>query len=200
MLNTDKSRDSGFLSLSPVPSMITPIKWFVSLIGSVIAINAISLNKYICLSIILWGMWGDSVLSLMPCGFEAPRMGFFVGEIPHKKWGGVKASNQANKTVPHKKCGELPTRLNAASLVSRGFAAYLPNSPRFTDIGTYMFLMLTHNQRSMMMFCSLEWVSKADQQGSRYFQQLCPLRVIRAALFLSFCVSIGLNYSSLVLI
>jgi hypothetical protein len=178
MLNTDKSRDSGFLSLSPVPSMITPIKCFVSLIGSVIAINAISLNKYISISIFLCGMWGDSVLSLMSCGFEAPHRRFFVGEIPHKKWGGEKSPNHDNKAVPHKKRGELPARLTAASLGSRGFAAYLPNSPRFTDTYTDIF-----------------YSYQKPLSGS--FQQPCLLRVIRTSHFLSFCVSIGLDYMSL---
>jgi hypothetical protein len=168
MLNTDKSRDSGFMPLSPAPSMTTPIRWLGPLIGATIAFNAISLNKYLCSYIFLWGMWGDSVLSLIQRGFTAPHRRFFVGEIPHKKWGGEKASNQASKTVPHKKRGELPARLITVSLAGRGFAAYLPNSPRFTTVGTYIFLILTDNETAMMMFCSIELVIKAAGPSSNY--------------------------------
>jgi len=142
MLSTDKSRDSGFLSVSPAPSMVTPIKWFGSLVGPGIGYNAIELNKYISLTIFLWGMWGDIDISLMHRGFMAPHVRFFIGEIPHKKWGGEKAENQANKTVPHKKRGELPATAKAESLVVRGFAAYLPNSPHFTDTYAYIFLVM----------------------------------------------------------
>ncbi|MGZ5054828.1 MAG: hypothetical protein ACXWAT_07790 [Methylobacter sp.] len=119
--------------------MTTPIKWFGPLIGPGIAFNAMSPSKYLYLYIFLWGMWGDSVLSLIQRGFAAPHMLLFVGEIPHKKGGGEKAANQINKTVPHKKCGELPTEAKAASLARRGLEDYLPNSPHFTDTYTYVF-------------------------------------------------------------
>jgi hypothetical protein len=141
MLSTDKSRDSGFLSFPPAPSMVTPIKWFGSLVGSGIGYNAIELNKYISLSVFLWGMWGDIDISLMQRGFTTPHVRFYIGEIPHKKWGGEKSENQANKTVPHKKRGELPATAKDESLVSCGFSAYLPNSPRFTDTYAYIFLV-----------------------------------------------------------
>ncbi|MGZ5052686.1 MAG: hypothetical protein ACXWAS_16675, partial [Methylobacter sp.] len=132
MLNTNNSQATGFNSIYPVPFMETPSEWFGSLIGSAIAIKARVLSKYLSLSIFLWGMWGDIVVSLIPRGFDAPHMPLFVGEIPHKKWGAQKPSNPAKKAVPHKLCGELPTAEIAASLASRGFSTYLPNSPHFT--------------------------------------------------------------------
>lgn len=136
----NNSRDTGFKSIYPVPSLETPNEWLGPLIGSVIAFKAWCLSKYIYLYIFLWGVWGDICLSLMPRGFTAPHMRLFVGEIPHKKWGGEKASNPVEKTVPHKKCGELPTAAIAESLAGRGFADYLPNSPRFTTTYTTIFL------------------------------------------------------------
>jgi hypothetical protein len=143
MLKAIHNLNYGFMPLYPVPSMITPIKWFGCLIGPGIAFNTIGLNKYIRLYIFLWGIWGDIVISLIHRGFTAPHMCFFIGEIPHKKWGAEKASNQASKTVPHKKCGELPAKLIAVSLAVRGFASYLPNSPRFKNTYAHVFLMMT---------------------------------------------------------
>jgi hypothetical protein len=139
MLKAIRIRNDDFMSLYPVPSMITPFKWFGLLIGSGIAFNAIGLNKYISLPIFLWGMWGDRVISLMQRGFSAPHSRFFVGEIPHKKWGAEKLQNQANKSVPHKKRGELPTATTAASPDSRSLGACLPNSPHFTNTYAYIF-------------------------------------------------------------
>jgi hypothetical protein len=161
MLNIHNSRDTGFNSIYPVPFMETPNEWLGPRIGSAIAFNTWGLSIYIYLSIFLWGMWGDSALSLIQRGFEAPHMDFFVGEIPHKKWGAGKSFNSTKKTVPHKKCGELPTETNAVSLASRGFASYLPNSPRFTTTYTYIFY-----------YCLKTGPSKP-----------CPDRVIRAPFF-----------------
>lgn len=175
MLKAIRSLNYGFMPLYPAPYITTPIKWFGSLIGPVIHVNAIGLNKYISISIFLWGMWGDRVLSLMQRGFTAPHRCFFIGEIPHKKWGGEKAPNQTNKTVPHKICGELPTTANATSLDSRGFGGYLPNSPRFITTHTYILLVPQHRACGSL-------------------RQRAPVRVIRTPLFLSFCVSIGLDY------
>jgi hypothetical protein len=145
MLKAIRIRNDGFMPLYPVPSMTTPFKWFGPLIGSGIAFNTIGLNKYIGLSNFLWGMWGDRVLSLMQRGIAAPHKRYFVGEIPHKKWGAETLQNQSNKSVPHKKCGELPTEETTVSLASRGFAAYLPNSPHFTDTCAYIFLHVSNS-------------------------------------------------------
>jgi hypothetical protein len=148
MLKAICSLNYGFMSIYPVPSMITPIKWFRLLIGPGIHVNAIGLNKYIGISIILWGVWGDRVLSLMQRDLTAPHEHFFIGEIPHKKWGAEKAPNQANKTVPHKKRGELPTAPNPESLASRGLGAHLPNSPHFINTYAHIFLMMTGSVKS----------------------------------------------------
>ncbi|MGZ5052792.1 MAG: hypothetical protein ACXWF8_10580, partial [Methylobacter sp.] len=63
-------------------------------------------------------------------------------------WGAQKPSNPAKKAVPHKLCGELPTAEIAASLASRGFSTYLPNSPHFTDTHAHIFLAIAGGIKS----------------------------------------------------
>jgi hypothetical protein len=178
MLKAIHNLSYGFMPLYPVPSMTTPIKWFGALIGSGIASKALDLSKYLCLYIILWGMWGDIVISLMQRGFTAPHVRFFIGEIPHKKWGAEKLQNHVRKAVPHKKRGELPTTENATSLARRGFEAYLPNSPRFITTYTTIFFRYAKISKRVLL-----------TDG--------PVRVKEIPLFLSFSGSINLNYSLL---
>lgn len=98
----------------------------------------------------LWGMWGDSALSLIQRGFEAPHKYFFSGEIPHK-CGELKRSTKGlnrwaiDRKMPKsrcfvgsltavcgenshifKACGELESR------ATHGLKAYLPTFPTFS--------------------------------------------------------------------
>jgi hypothetical protein len=167
MLKAVRIRTYGFMPLYPAPFMTTPSQWLGLLVGPGIASKARALSKHLCIYIILWGMWGDIVISLMQRGFTAPHVRFFIGEIPHKKWGAEKLQNQVSKAVPHKECGELPTATAAASLAMRGLSAYLPNSPRF--ITTYTTIQY------------LAWVLPAElpsagNSNPAFFEFLCLYR------------------------
>lgn len=98
----------------------------------------------------LWGMWGDSALSLIRRGFESPHKYFLRGEIPRKCGECKRPTQRLNRGLIGRKmpksscfvgsltvvCGENSHIFKACgepeSRVTHGLEAYLPTFPTFS--------------------------------------------------------------------